>query len=51
MPSTKKPCEYEKCNASFWGGKRAMYCPDKNCGAYQRRLDKAKLDKQKGEGE
>ncbi len=38
MAATKKKCAYIKCNKSFYGGKRALYCCDKH-GQYQRRLN------------
>ena len=46
MPATKKECAYVKCDVTFYGGKRAMYCCPKHA-QYQRRLDKA--NKKEGE--
>ena len=57
MPIEKVTCAYIKCALGEDGGRKeramikgGMYCCPKH-GLYQRRLDKAKLDKQKGEGE
>ena len=57
MPVTLKACAYVKCDLGEnnerkqkWMTESGMYCCPKHA-QYQRRLDKAKLDKQKGEGE